>query len=57
MAKYIVDEEDILKGIECCAEYMCGECPYQRFEHKDYKMRCIHMLMEDIATWVKEIKK
>lgn len=52
-----MNEEDILKGIECCAEYLCGECPYRRFEHIDYKMRCIHMLMEDIATWVKEIKK
>lgn len=52
-----MNEEEILKGIECCAEYLCGECPYQRFERIDYKMRCIHMLMKDIATWVKEIKK
>lgn len=37
-----------LKGLKCCAEYLCGECPYKEFEHIEYKLRCIHMLINDL---------
>lgn len=48
--------EEILKGIECCAEFLCGECPYQKYEHNEYKMKCIHNLMKDINDLVKNIE-
>lgn len=53
-----VTKETVLKGIECCAEFLCGECPYQRYDDeksKVYTLRCIHMLMQDINELVKII--
>lgn len=38
----------VLKGLECCAEFLCDECPYQKYEHDDYKLRCIHLLVMDL---------
>ena len=40
--------EDTLKGLACCAEFLCGECPYKIYEHVDYKLRCIHKLIVDL---------
>ena len=39
---------DVIKGIDCCSEFMCGGCPYKIYESKDYPLKCIHNLMEDI---------
>ena len=44
-------KEDIEQGMKCCNEFLCGECPYEKYDdkvNKEYIMRCIHMLMQDI---------
>ena len=43
--------EDIELGMKCCNEFICGECPYEKFDDKEsliYTMRCIHKLIQDI---------
>ena len=49
---------EILKGLECCAEFICDECPYKKYESKDYPLRCIHKLIVDLKEnyFVKEEK-
>lgn len=44
--------EDIELGMKCCNEFLCGECPYEKFDDKKghtYTMRCIHRLIQDIS--------
>ena len=26
-----------IKGLKCCAEFLCGECPYSEHQHIEYK--------------------
>lgn len=52
-----VNEKRVRKGVECCAEFLCGECPYQEYEHKDYILKCTHVLMKDIDNYLKYIDK
>lgn len=43
--------EEIEQGMKCCNEFLCGECPYEKYDDKvskQYTMRCIHMLIQDI---------
>ena len=43
--------EDTELGIKCCNEFLCGECPYEIYDDKknrEYTIRCIHKLMQDI---------
>ena len=44
--------EEIEKGIKCCNEFLCGECPYKKYDDKSkiYTIRCMHKLMKDINT-------
>ena len=46
-----MNREEIEQGMKCCNEFLCGECPYEKYDDKvskEYTMRCIHMLMQDI---------
>ena len=43
-------EQQIKKSVELCAEFMCGECPYNIYEDKEYPLRCVHKLMIDINS-------
>lgn len=46
-----MNKEEIEYGMKCCNEFLCGECPYEKYDDKvshQYTMRCIHMLMQDI---------
>ena len=46
-----MNREEIEQGMKCCNEFLCGECPYEKYDDKvshQYTMRCIHMLMQDI---------
>lgn len=43
-----LEKDEILKGIECCAEFLCGECPYKKYDIKDKPLACVHKLMLDI---------
>ena len=47
--------EETLKAIQVCAEFLCSECPYKIYEHEEYKMRCIHKLMVDIDQLIKDV--
>lgn len=42
--------EEVEQGVKCCAEFECGMCPYKKFDHIDYKLRCIHLLIKDIYS-------
>ena len=43
-------KEETLKGLRCCSEFECGECPYKIYEDagRTYVLRCIHKLMVDL---------
>ena len=46
-----MNREEIEQGMKSCNEFLCGECPYEKYDDKknhQYTMRCIHMLMQDI---------
>lgn len=46
-----MERKNIELGMKCCNEFLCGECPYEKYDDKknyEYTMRCIHMLMQDI---------
>lgn len=50
-----LSKEDTLKGLECCSEFLCGECPYRIFEDKtgQYTIRCMYKLMNDLFEILK----
>lgn len=52
-----MSDKEIEKGLECCAEFLCGECPYQKWDHKDYKLLCIHKLMVDVLDLYERVKE
>ena len=43
-------KEETLKGLRCCSEFECGECPYKIYEDegRTYILRCTHKLMVDL---------
>ena len=46
-----MNKEEIEQGMKCYNEFLCGECPYEKYDDKvshQYIMRCIHMLIQDI---------
>ena len=43
-----MEKLDIYKGLKCCSEFLCGECPYQIYDNDHYKLRCIHKLIVDL---------
>ena len=45
-----LEKREILRGIECCAEFLCGECPYEKYDIKDKPLACVHKLMLDIQN-------
>lgn len=48
-----MDRDKLFKGVECCANYLCGECPYAGLQHSFYKERCMHQMLEDLNKWIK----
>lgn len=43
-----MSREEILKSIDCCSEFLCGECPYSKYEDSRHILKCNHRLMSDI---------
>lgn len=43
-----MQKDKIIKALAACSEFCCGECPYQYLDHDEYKLRCIHTLIEDV---------
>ena len=46
--------KDAIKGLKCCTEFACYECPYQEYEHPFYKFQCIRILHEELVETLKE---
>lgn len=42
--------DELMKALECCAEFACGECPYQKYNSTDYILKCSHKLIADLAA-------
>ena len=43
-------KEETLKGLKCCADFLCDDCPYQIYSHDEYKMRCNYKLIKDLKN-------
>ena len=41
-------KDEVLKGLESCADFMCKGCPYQKFSDHTYTLRCMHRLISDM---------
>ena len=47
----LIEREQVEKGMKCCEEFLCGECPYEQYDDKinhEFTIRCMHKLMVDI---------
>lgn len=51
-----IDKEKIIKGLSACNEFDCKECPYQYLDDKEYPLRCIHTLVQDVYELSKDYK-
>ena len=45
-----------LKGLECCVEFLCDECPYAEYQHITYKLQCSHKMHQDLFKTLKSKK-
>jgi hypothetical protein len=43
-------EKQIRESVNACCDFCCGECHYNIYESKDYPIRCIHKLMNDVQA-------
>lgn len=50
-------DNNLKKSIASCAEFLCSQCPYNRYESIDYKLKCIHKLMVDIDADINKVGK
>lgn len=50
-------EEQIEKGLKCCSEFLCGECPYNIYEHKRCNLRCQYILTNDVKKLYEKLKE
>ena len=47
-------KEKVLKSLEACSEFCCGECAYQWLDNKEFSLRCIRSLLRDAYELLKE---
>lgn len=45
-------EQEVLKGLNCCVEFLCGECPYKKYDSKNYSLRCVNKLLNDLKEQI-----
>lgn len=45
-----MEKFEIYKGLKCCSEYLCNECPYQIYESNKYLLRCVRKLIVDLNS-------
>lgn len=38
----------LLTDLTACKDFYCCACSYQKYDSRDYSLRCIHKLIEDI---------
>ena len=49
-------KETIMKGLECCVDFYCEDCPYKQFDdNANYSMKCVHRLQVDLYKYLTEI--
>ena len=41
-------DTQLLTDLAACKDFYCCACSYQKYDSRDYKLRCIHKLIEDI---------
>ena len=41
-------DPQLLTDLAACNDFCCCACSYQKYDSKEYKLRCIHKLIEDI---------
>ena len=46
----MMERKDIINAVSACTQFECGICPYQIYDDPQYKLRCIHRLMEDVNS-------
>ena len=49
-----MNKEQILLALKCCSEFYCDDCPYQKYDDYDYKLKCIHKFIVDLEKFMKE---
>jgi hypothetical protein len=47
-----LEKSNILKGLECCTEFLCGECPYEKYDIKGKPLTCVHKLIVDLYKMI-----
>ena len=58
LAEFLYDEDyrkidtssNQIKGLECCANFECDDCPYKKYSHTDYKFRCNYKLIAELKN-------
>lgn len=53
----VFTEQQVLEGVNACACFCCGECPYNIYESKEYPIRCMHKLILDVNDLFNNIQK
>ena len=41
-------DPQLLTDLTACKDFYCCACSYQKYDSRDYNLRCIHKLIEDI---------
>lgn len=44
----MLTENEIKFSVACCNNFLCNECYYQKYDSDTYKLRCIHLLVQDV---------
>ena len=50
-----IEEDAVIKGLECCSLNDCVTCPYQRYKH-DFAGDCTSELAESALNIIKKLK-
>lgn len=49
-------KEEIKKALECCTGFLCGKCPYEKYDGgTQMPLRCSHKLIIDLYNELKGI--
>ena len=52
------EKEIVEKALFLCHEFLCSECPYDKYQSYDYPIKCMSMLISDLcALKLKELEE
>ena len=43
------EKEIVEKALFLCQEFVCGECPYDKYQSHEYPIKCMSMLISDLC--------